>query len=509
VPVRRYVQVLHIAIAAAAAPARADVGARLSISSMFLSESSTGAGDAADASNEKILYGDLRGVVEGRRLPFGLEAKGDFRLRLTSDFSEARAFTGDAQISARGYRAGPEYDLRELYVIRRGDSVDLGVGRIIIRESDALVLDGARGWWRFHPAWHASLFAGLYPNPFSRSLTDDYVAPAAAFGGDVAYAFPRVWGSASVAGAWLGGPDDGGAINPANPGPAVPANRTEAARIYVTWNNYLRALDRGDLQLDLFHDLVVDVAGAAGPTLTRLDAGGQLLLGRLRLTAGYGHLSSLAIEMYLARLLRFYDRGTFATGILQNNLVLQRTARDEGRLAASVRPIGKLDVYGEARLRQRGLLAPAEDPNFATAPADPLAWDLTVGARDAGDLFGVRLALALTWITDHRAETQLLTFDAGRDFLDERLTIDATVAVENNHDFGATMSATCPAGMPLALGCFGHRNGQVWQAGATLGLRPIPRLFVLGDYRFVLDTADGGGQTIATHVAFLRIELRL
>ena len=488
-----------------APPARADVHARLSLSSMLYTESSGQSGAANDASNTSLFYGDLRATVDGQRLDHGFEFKGDFRLRLTGDFDEAAALAGSPQITARGYDGGREYDLREAWLGRHGEAWDLGVGRLIVRESDALTVDGARVWWRFHPAWHASLYGGFYPNPFARSLPDSYTSsPALAVGGDIAYAYPRLWGSVSFTGTWLGGPGDGGPINPAGDpkvDPKAPvAIPTEAARVYLTSTNYLRAAE----WLDLYHDLVIDVAGAAGAQVTRADAGVQLTAGGFKLAAGYAHLSSLAIEMYLLSLLN--DRRNFLLGTVQNNLVVQRTARDEGRLRADVR-LARLDIYGEARVRRRALLDPGEDPNFADVPS-ALAWDVTVGARDDGDLLGLRLGAAFTEITDYRAETQLVALDAGHDLWGERASLDFAFLWEKNRDdaFGAT--APCLSTATLATACYGRRSGQLYEVGVTGVLRPDAHWFFLFDYRLVLDSSEGQS-TLLSHVAFARIEVRL
>jgi hypothetical protein len=134
---------------------------------------------------------------------------------------------------------------------------------------------------------------------------------------------------------------------------------------------------------------------------------------------------------------------------------------------------------------------------------------VTVGARDDGDLVGLRLAASASEITDFRAETQVGMVDVGRDFLDERLAIDLGGIAEHNRDAGAGAAACpTPSASTLAPGCFGRRTGWVWQAGATVAVRPAPKWFVLVDYRLILDEADGG-QGILTHVGFLRVEVRM
>ena len=133
------------------------------------------------------------------------------------DLTREDALTANLPITARGYSGGREYDLRELWAGRRGDHIDFAFGRLLIRESDALRIDGARLWWRFSESWQATVFGGLYPNPFARTLTDDYLsknALAGAAGANIAYNYPRIWGSASLVSTLFGAPDDGGPIPP-------------------------------------------------------------------------------------------------------------------------------------------------------------------------------------------------------------------------------------------------------------------------------------------------------
>ena len=483
-------------------PGASVVTARLSLSVMALGES-----QAQDASQNTLAFGELRGVVDGRSLAGGLEFRGDFRLRLSNDFSTADALTGVAQTTARGWLGGREYDLRELWVGRHGESVDFALGRLIVREADALIIDGARAWWRVTPAWHASLFGGLYPNPYARSLPDDYIASdtlAFAAGADAAYHLPSLWGSASLVGAVFGGNHDGAPISPASP---LGKPATEASRVYVTWTNAWRAT----AWLDLFHDLVVDLAGSAGAQLTRADLDASLHWRRLEGDAGWDHLSSLAIDMYLVNLLTDRARSSLLPGTIESNLVVERTARDEGHLRVAVRPIGGLRVWGEARLRQRALVDGAADPSY-TSQSPRGAWDLSLGARLPPEraLADLRAAVALAYIADYRAYTTLVTFDLGRDFWDERLSLDAQLEWERIHDGGAGASMTAIAmcaQTPLAPSCYGTAAGDVLQVGLTLALRPAPRWFALVDYRLVADSLASA--RITTQIIYARIEVRM
>ena len=445
--------VLVLVVGLVPTTAHADLNGRLSVTGVVVSESQDPAPAAADprastdASPVLLGYGDLRASLQGRRMGGGVELGADFRVRITSDLTAEDTVSGNLPATSRGYAGGREYNLREAWIGRRGDNVDFAVGRMFIRESDALHVDGLRLSYRATPAWTASIFGGLFPNPYSRSLLTDYQsssdgsALAGAIGGSVAYSYPRIWGSASVAGLVLGGNSDGSPFDPrAATEMMLAAPQGEASRVYLTWTNYLRVAS----WLDLFHDVVVDAAGPAGAQLTRADVLLHLHVRRFTLAAGYDHLSTIAVEMYLARLLA--DRTQYATltpGTVENNLVVQRTARDEGHLRAEVNPFGRLRIYGDARLRRRALVERSADPAFAGVEPQA-AWDVTVGARSAGDLAGLRIGAWFSEITDFRSETRLAGVELGRDFLSERLTIDASFLWEGVRDAGAGASACMP-----------------------------------------------------------------
>src|SRR5206468_3169786 len=101
------------------------------------------------------------------------------------------------------------------------------------------------------------------------------------------------------------------------------------------------------------------VTGAAGVQLTRLDVLASARAGsHLTFRAGYDHLSAYAIEMWLTRLLT--DRALYLAGTIENNLIVDRTSRDEVHGHADV-AFGKLSVFGEARFRRRALVSLTDD----------------------------------------------------------------------------------------------------------------------------------------------------
>ncbi len=478
--------------------------------------------EAQQSSPFSLGYGDLRAIIDGRRLPGSFDLHLDGRVRISGQFDTDAATQGANQITARGYLGGREYELRSAWVRRRGESVDFGIGRMIVAEADALKIDGARLWWRANKHWDLSLYAGAYPDPYSRSLTSDYTAGFAFAGGaDTTYTYDKIWGSVSVTSAYLGGLDDGGPLT----GPGT--KKTETPRTWVTWTDYLRIAS----WFDVFTDLVVDVTGAGGAQLTRLDALASLRAGKhLTFHAGYDHLSAIAIEMFLTRLLQ--DRVNFNPNTVENNLIVERTARDEVRGDATL-TFGNVSIFADGRFRKRALVTLSEDPQFqgvnGQMVAPGTAWDATFGLRDRGSLAGIRAGLWGEYIADYRAKSFIFGVDLGRSFYDERLGFDLSFLYADTRDLSANNPATpnpsCPSSVGSAAvvnqGCYGLRSGAEYETGITITGAPSNHWFMFLDYRLVADTSGGfvvpAGTmgvtplpypTILTHVLLLRLEAR-
>jgi hypothetical protein len=501
---------------------------RLIAQGMYMTEqqaASPGYGrEAQVASPFDVGYGDLRAVIDGRRLPGNFDLHLDGRARISGEFSTAAADQAANQIISRGYLGGREYEVRQAWVRRRGENVDFGLGRMVVAEADALKLDGLRLWWRMAKHWDASIYAGTYPDPYSRSLTSDYGGGFTFVGGvDASYTYDKIWGAFSINSAYLGGNDDGGPLTGAG------TRHTETPRTWITWTDFIRLAS----WLDLFTDVVFDATGAAGAQLTRLDALATIRGGKhLTLHAGYDHLSAFAIEMYLTQ---FYkDRVNYMAGTIENNLIVHRTSRDEVRGDADV-SFGKFSIFADGRFRRRALVTLSEDPQFQGVNgqliAPGVAYDLTAGMRDRGSLAGLRLGLWFTYLADYRSHSSIFGFDFGRSFLDERLSIDLSFLYAGTTDTLANQPTTTPcsaaAGTVGSLasvnqGCYGTRAGAQYETGITVSGAPSSHWFMFLDYRLVADTSGGfivapsmGGMpaalpqpTVLTHVLLLRIEAR-
>ncbi len=476
------------------------------------------AAELNEASNVALGYAELRTVLDARRLPGKFELHLDARVRITPDEVQNDPVNGDPSLTvgagkviARGYFGGREYEVKQAYVRRRGEKIDFALGRLIVPEADALRLDGARLWWRVAPHWDVSGFAGAYPNPFSRSVTTDYSSFSFAGGADSSYTYDKIWGAFSVVGAYLGGLNDGGPLN-LTALPNLGNYQTETARSYITWNQFMRLAS----WFDFYHDLVVDVSGSAGAQLTRADLLATIRAGKyFTLHLGYDHLSSLAIEMYLFALLN--NRQQFVANTIENNLIVERTARDQGRLQADV-TIKKVSIFAEGMVRYRALQNPGEDPQFTgagnTTLVPQLAWDFTVGLRDRGTFKAIRAGAWLSYLADFRANSIIFDLDFGRSFFDERLSIDAAFLYSRTKDQGAGSLPTCNlnpspflAAALLAPSCYGDRDGAEYEVGLTVSGSPWKRWLGLLDYRLVVDETTGKPD-ILTHMLLLRVEAR-
>lgn len=477
----------------------------------------------------ELGYGDLRATIDGRRLPGNFDLHLDGRVRITGIYSIDAATQGADQITARGYLGGREYELRSAWVRRRGVDWDFGLGRMIVTEADALRIDGARLWWRVAKHWDTSLYAGAYSNPYSRSVTTDYSGGFAFAGGlDTTYTYDKIWGSVSVNGAYLGGNDDGGPVVINADGTfAPPKTKRETPRTWITWTDFLRIAS----WFDVFTDLVVDATGSGGAQLTRLDALATIRAGsHLTLRAGYDHLSSFAIEMWLTKLVA--DRTQQIANTIENNLTIERTSRDEGRGQADL-AFGKFSIDGEGRIRKRALVSLTNDPQFTNAGkqvAPGIAWDATIGLHDRGTLAGFREGLWAMYLSDYRASSILAGFDLGRSFYDERLSIDLAFLYAKTKDTEANkgmlgVPVACNPVSPSNFGassttCAGTRDGAEYETGITVAGSPFAHWYALLDYRLVVDKTNGNivaatmttpalpEPTILTHVLLLRLEAR-
>lgn len=539
--------------------------------SLFLSKLST---------STQMGFGELRATVDARRIAKErIDFRLDVRLRLTGtynfetkftdEFTDKRNSDNNFGISARGYLGGPEYDLREAYVnVRFTEGFGLQLGRMFVPEADNIKLDAVRLWRRFGPHWTGTAFAGGYPNPYSRSLLTDYSsACGSGVAGDTStpatsgpcvpggmqlgigagvgarYSYDRLWGSVGLVGSFFNGEGDGGKVQVEPSAMSVMGARApslsqsnllpvdgalDAPRVFISWLNSWRPAER----FDVFSDLVVDAYGSAGPQLTRLVLLGSLRLlpnDRLTLRVGASYLSSLAVNMYLNRLV--YNRltgGTLqAAGIsfVENNLTILRTGRAEGRVTLDARLIRRLGGFVEGRFRFRTLVNGGSDPtvygdkDIYGKYAQSIAGDGTIGLRDTGSIAGLRGSLSYSFIGDFRALNHIINFDIGRDFWNERIgvTLNYLAAITKDKGpvgAGAAIDDPCNALEPFSA-CYGKRSGMTHEVGLLFTFNPWRTLYLVADYRLIAlitdrqpFTAADTFPTIISHAILARVEFR-
>jgi len=452
----------------------------LSTSALFYREDASEVVAGNDqASPQDLELADLRARLEAGNLAGSRwGGLGDFRLRLTTD-----------ELAARGFAGGGEYQLREAHVGRRGDRVDLALGRVVLREVDAIRVDGGSLVLRSPGrAWEVGAFAGAYPDPLSRSLDTDYArggegaGPPLAGGAWAAYATGRHHGGFGLAG-----------IAPRD---AVGASDPQPTRVFASASGYHLVGER----LDVFHYLVADVAGPSGAELLSANLGANWRTGSLlRVEAGLSHMSTYAVEIYVRDLLETPDPDPEAGAPAQNNLAIVRMASDEGRLAAVLSLPRRTDLHGEVRLRRREALGDARLPmEIAGLEADDQV-DVSGGLRQRDSLLGLDLSGVVISIRGRRTASTFATVRAHRALVDGRLDLELESGLVDYSD-------RCAADDPT---CTGDLDGRTWRGGVELVLLPARGWLFLGDYRFAWNTADRAGMAqpdILSHTLFLRIQ---
>lgn len=573
------------------AEAESTLAFKVSLTGLYYTEQEESILPAVLASPVQLAFIDARTWLDAQNLANRLDVHFDARARGTGNYGfdgkflhpESSYFVNTSPtISARGYLGGPEFELREAYLgVRLTTRLKLQLGRMIVTEADAIKVDAVRLTLRLGERWQVGAFAGGYPNPYSRSVLTDYNLPCgdgvasgnqllplqpviagqpaavpaatelcqtadpqlALVGGLTArYKYASLQGSLGLVGSFFGGVGDGG---PVVRDPAVidrvgnlqpPSSDLDAPRIFLSWQHNWTPVRR----LSLFADLVIDFFGSAGPQLTRALLSGSLRLGRqdrVNVRLSYAHLSSLAINMYLGRLLynRFPNGTTVGgLGVVENNLTVLRTARDELRTNLDVKLVKRWLLFFEARVRYRQLIGGDSNAEVYNAENDAsgynanvrtVAGDGSIGLRDSGSWKGLRSLLSYTFLQNFRASSHLVHVGGGKSWLDERLSLDLEYVflattdegsggtacnVNQNQPHGdgvAQLSTTISLFLP---DCFGRRNGTSHEAGLTFTTNPVGRTFVLVDYRFsALLTDPLGTQNIPTvfgHALLARIE---
>jgi len=370
--------------------------------------------------------------ISGKTWDFRLDA----RARLINDLGDRNGGVGDAEPQSGSF-SGNEYEIRDFYIVRGTTRTDLYVGRQTVLDVAGLKIDGVRLDYAKSERWTYLGFAGLYPVRGSRSVTTDYpkaVDPTLMETG------ARVMPVTGGLGAAYRTQSTYGAIGAATIVPLaddVATGTLEEPRAFLTSNGYFRQSS----QLDIFHYLVLDVAGAAGLALTNGTAGiNWRPQPRLHVNANVNHLDTETLQVQAQTALE--DPDLRDVGVVQNNVTVQRISSDNARLAISA-ALGQTlrwEVTAAGAVRQRPEIALTADTG-GTNQIIPQArsGEVFFQAVDRRFYGGLRLAGSFVRIfgigtNAARSESQIVRATANRDVGDGRGEWEVSAAYQSSND---------------------------------------------------------------------------
>lgn len=448
----------------------------------------------ASASPLDRLFTDLRGQLDARHVA---GSKIDFRLdgRARADFSshttasnpndefEPKTVPGQA-----GTFGGNEYELREMYFRRDGESFDWWVGRHFVLELAATKIDGVQVQRQLSKQWRSITFVGLYPSRISRDVREDYptdpdidpdpavveegarVMPVAG-GQGAAYRLERVYGAFGLVGiAPLSEDESTGTV--------------EKTRVFAHSNGYWRPSAR----VDLFHYAIVDALGAAGAGLTNLTVGVNFQpKPNVHTYLQASRIDTETLNVHAQTKLEDPDPNRPVT-VVQNNIEVQRIAQDAVRAGVSVGfASNRYEVSTSGALRRRPELTVNEgDPDMA---GDEIVFpaaqgvDVTFSAVDRRSFKDMRIGLSATRsfsvgnVNLYRSKTLILRADAAREVAKGKGEVEGSFTVIDSRD--DNRGTPCNIGTPIE-DCYGSSNVQSFTASGLGFYRFKPAWFVVG-----------------------------
>jgi hypothetical protein len=480
-----------------------DLDVRLTLSSFLYRESGASGPPLVDmgapvegASPVRRYFGDLRAELADDGFTF------DGRMRQTT-----------SQRYQSGAGAGGEYDLRTLsYRIGSGTS-SIVLGRQLIEPVGATRIDGASGTLRLSDAFSATAFAGALPQIGSRSVDTDYptiVNPDGTTGSrlvpigggaGVTYTRPNLHGDLGVGAAYV-------------PQQVVAATSTEKSRVFVATSGY----GRPARWLDVYHLGLVDVAGAAGTSVTNASLGVNAHpTASLQLSASINHVGTDVLQIAARNVL--VDPDPTAIGIVQNDIAVVRVAQDVARVGASLalaRSRFEVSVSGSVHRRPAVSVDLADGGTFAFPEARSGSVGIVV--LDRKSIAGLRVSASATITfplgTDvpNRARGGVVRLTGSRAFAGGRGEIEADVAVRRSRDVGGGSSC---GEITDVLSCYGASTTTSAQAGALATWRIGREWLVLVDAHAGALTGESSAMTgtvawptVLSLTAFARVQWR-
>lgn len=449
------------------------------------------------------FFTDLRAQLDAKHISGGTwDMRMDGRVRIspacafqTVGASDEVGIYNDCHTQS-GTFGGNEYDVRELYVRRAGQTSDLYVGRQYVQELAATKIDGIKFTYHKSEKWDYLGFGGLYPARGSRSIITDYpkqqingveyvgggpILPVAA-GLGAAYRYRKVYGS-------LGGVG----ILPLAKDRYENAN--EPPRIFFTTSGYWQ----GTSKLDVYHFAVVDAQGADGPQLTNLSLGINFRpVPAMRVTTAVNHVDTETLNVIAQNYLADPD-------LLNNNaqprndIAVSRISAQSARLGVSVAlKEQRFEISTSGQVRQRPeIQLLGNDGGNILIPAARAA-EVTVGVVDRRSIAKLRLGASVSRIFGigdqvyQRSQATVARVDGARAFAGDKGQIEANVSFVASTD--EDRDVLCADGEVVVQNCFGTSDVATISLGTTLFYRFKPDWFVLA-------SASAGRQGFSNYYA--------
>ena len=436
--------------------------------------------NADNASPVSRFYTDVRAQIDAMHI-----GGGSWDLRIDSRARLTRSCELNPLLNGRDDLLGPcriqsglygenEYDVRELYLQRRGDKMDFKLGRQYVLELAATKIDGIKVDYASSDNVTLLGFAGLYPARGSRSINEDYPAidlgngmlgsrimPVAG-GVGASYRYGELYGSVGGVGI-LPRADE---IDPRGGVAPLP----EATRFFVTSNGYWRQ----SRKLDVYHFAVVDLQGAGGTGLTNLSVGVNFKPSTdLRVNAAVNRVDTETLNVNAQNRLEDTDVNS---NIIQNNIEVTRIASEAFRLGVSgAFKQQRFEVSVSGQLRQRpDIQIQAGNPNQSTVFGAARSGEVMLSVIDRKSWNDFRLGASVLRIlsigneTFRRSISTLGRLHATKDFGSGKGQYELDVSYLNGRD---TSGVNCTVAIVNQgvdpLGCFGNTKVSTIGLGGT------------------------------------------
>lgn len=462
---------------------------------------------AENASPVSRLYTDMRAQLDAKRLAGSWDVRLDSRVRLSnsctlkSDPDEVKEELIGTCRTQSGLYGDNEYDVREFYIQRSGEALDVKVGRQYVLELAATKIDGVKVDYVNSENVTLLGFAGLYPARGSRSIDEDYptldlgedmpgsrVMPIAG-GVGASYRYAELYGSIGGVGILPRAdeidPRGGGAIS-------------EATRFFVTSNGYWRQ----SRKLDLYHFAVVDLQGAGGTGLTNLSVGVNFRPStNLRVNAAVNRVDTETLNVTAQNRL---EETNVQSNVIQNNIEVTRIASESFRAGVSgAFKQQRFEVSASGQLRRRpSIQIQAGNLNQSTTFGAAQSGEIMLSVIDRRSYKDFRLGGSVLRIlsvgnkeTFRRSTSTMVRLHGSKDFSSGKGQYEIDVTYLAGKDDSAV---NCMAGNVGLLGCFGNTKVGTLGVGGTTYYRFSSDWFAMGSLsaaRQAFTTQEGGLET--------------